>query len=172
MIALGLVGQDTERYGGLGFGNLSSRIGTGFIVTASQTGHLPDLSSGDFSEIVEWNIDRNFVYARGESKPSSESLTHAAVYQVSDRARSVIHVHSPLIWSNGDKLGIPSTDWRSAYGTPEMAEEVMQIVGNNVPNGVLVMKGHEDGVLSWGDSLAVAGSRLLHLLSEARLNKV
>lgn len=95
---LGLVGQDPARYDGLGFGNLSKRSSRGFLITGSQTGHLDRPGPEGYAEVLDWSLDENRILARGLVKPSSESLTHAAVYDLSEQVQTVFHVHSPQIW--------------------------------------------------------------------------
>jgi len=41
-------------------------------------------------------------------KPSSEALTHAAVYAASQTVKSVVHVHSPIIWRHYQALALPA----------------------------------------------------------------
>ena len=121
---LGLLGQDPDRYGGFGFGNISARSAGGFVISGSQTGNLPDCGLEGYAEVTAWSLPDNRIVARGAVKPSSESLTHAAVYDVSPEARFVYHVHSPAIWRRASHLGIPVTDAGVAYGTPAMAQQV------------------------------------------------
>ena len=112
------------------------------------------------------------------TKPSSESMTHGVAYQTLDTAMAVIHVHSPDIWRNSDKLGLAATSADIPYGTPEMARAVRQLVleehqktgCSSQLNGqaiVFVMKGHEDGVVAVGASLALCTQSLLDCLSIA-----
>lgn len=163
----GLIGQDANRYEGLGFGNLSCRTSHGFLITGSQTGHLPDLHLSNYAEVTGWSLPDNRLHARGRCRPSSESLSHAAAYAASIEVGCVFHVHSPAIWQSVDRLALPATDLACAYGTPAMAEAVRSIVLETPARGLLVMRGHEDGVLVWGESTGVAGNLLLHWLNRA-----
>ena len=53
---LALIGQDPARYGGLGFGNISFRIpgsNDAFLISGSQTGHLPYLNREHYAVVTE-----------------------------------------------------------------------------------------------------------------------
>jgi hypothetical protein len=57
---------------------------------------------------------------------SSESLTHAAVYSGDGAAGAVIHCHADALWQR--LVGrVPTTSAEVAYGTPEMAGEVLRL---------------------------------------------
>jgi len=66
------------------------------------------------------NLDRNFLRSKGEVPPSSEALTHAALYQSRSSIRVVVRVHSHAIRS-AHKHRLPTTKDDVRYGTPEMA---------------------------------------------------
>jgi len=148
-----LMGVDSN---GIGFGNLSVRDGaTGnFYITGFATGGLPELSLTDCVRVVDWDFTKNRVQYEGVAIPSSESLTHAAIYE-SDRATSaVIHCHDPVSWRTLLNH-VPTTSKGVAYGTPEMAYEIMRLFkASDVQNrGILVMAGHESGIVTFGKNL-------------------
>jgi hypothetical protein len=60
------------------------------------------------------------------------------------------------------------TDETVAYGTPEMAKEVRRLITNMASPGIFSMGGHEDGVFTFGRSLAEAGQLMVHELVRAR----
>ena len=90
-------------------------------------------------------------------KASSESLSHASIYDVHGSATCALHAHSPDIWQNSVELGIAVTDESVAYGTPEMAKEVRWLITDMDSPGIFSMGGHEDGVFTFGRF--VSGSR-------------
>lgn len=159
---LQLMGQQADRYDGLGFGNLSMKTANGFVISGTQTGELEALTSSDCAEVVRWNLDGNELWSRGLCKPSSESLTHAAVYAATAEAYCVFHAHSPDIWQG--RLVKDRIEKVIAYGTPAMAHAVGHVVAGSPQSGILVMDGHEDGVLAWGQSLQAAGGQLITAL--------
>ena len=92
---------------------------------------------------------------------SSESLTHAAVYESDPAARAVIHCHSMKLWSALlDKA--PTTPKEVAYGTPEMAQAVRQLFNNTDVKArrIFVMAGHDGGVMTFGKDLREASGIL------------
>jgi len=164
----GLLGEDPDRYGGYGFGNLSVRTERGFLITGSQTGNLTTTSSSHYAEVVGWSLEDNAVSAIGPIRPSSEALTHAAIYDAFESIRYVFHVHSPDIWRQLQWLSLPSTAADIAYGTIDMALALKQLAGASGPEGIMAMLGHEDGVMSWGASAEKAGSHMVCALARAK----
>jgi len=172
-----LIGQDPERYGGYGFGNVSQRIQPydaacgrrAFVVSGTQTGELEELDNSHYVIVSEWDVEANRVTASGPVKPSSESLTHAMIYDLDESLQVVLHVHSPDIWASAADSGIPVTDPAVEYGTPAMAEEVRRLFRESSvgQTGIFAMGGHEDGVVSFGANVEQAGRILLKALSES-----
>jgi hypothetical protein len=168
---LKLLGQDPSRYEGAGFGNVSLRLGEGFLppgrrsflITGTQTAGQAAVGLEDFALVEVCDYRRNAVRSRGSVRPSSEAMTHGAIYDLDARIRAVFHVHSPDIWRRSAALGLPTTDPSAAYGTPEMAHEVCRQyrLGDMRPKSLLVMGGHEDGVMVFGGSPDQAGSVLV-----------
>lgn len=175
--ALRVVGQEEARYDGAGFGNLSARVGPypgrvgarPFLITGTQTGGEACISLTDCAYVRSYDIGRNQVMSEGERLPSSESMTHGALYDVSPTIRCIIHVHAPILFDMASVLRLPTTDPSVGYGTPEMAQAVGHLWRSTQLEqlGVLVMGGHEDGVIGFGRSAAEAGHRLLEALIRA-----
>lgn len=169
---LQLIGQHDERYGGYGFGNLSVRCqqdSEAFIISGSQTGHIPVLNNSHYVQVDACNLQHNEVIAHGAIQPSSEALTHSVLYQSDDRIDCVIHVHDNRLWRYGLTRKWPQTDETIRYGTPQMAAKVAQLLhsGELEHCGTLVMAGHEDGVICFGHSVQQAGQRLIELWVQA-----
>ncbi|MGR9053621.1 MAG: class II aldolase/adducin family protein [Gammaproteobacteria bacterium] len=169
---LGLIGRDPNRYEGLGFGNISVRIDDTdgrFLITGTQTGHLSELHREHFCMVDSIDFTGNRIHSHGESKPSSEALTHACIYQKVKSVGAVIHVHSPEIWHNARTLELPCTDRSISYGSKEMAAAVEKLFDSEqcgVP-GAFAMLGHVDGVVAVGPSLEQAAWTLVKLLTWA-----
>ena len=171
LFQLGLIGQDAGRYDGLAFGNVSFRLDDTpqFVITGSQTSGLRHLTAEHFSAILSADPSRNHIVAEGAMKPSSEALTHAAVYAASGEVKAVVHVHSPIIWRHYQALALPAVDAAIRYGTPEMAEAVLTLFARNLlsEKPVFVMRGHEDGIVSFGHSITEASLMLIKTLALA-----
>jgi len=170
-----LIGQDPDRYEGYGFGNVSQRIAPfdaecgkrAFVISGTQTGELEELDNNHYAIVTAWDTAHNQVIASGPVKPSSESLTHAMIYNLDNELRAVLHVHSPDIWKTAADHGIPVTDASIEYGTPEMALEVRRLfTETNVRQSrIFSMGGHEDGIVSFGHNVEQAGQALLQALT-------
>jgi Class II Aldolase and Adducin N-terminal domain len=174
----GLVGRRPDRYDGAAYGNLSVLSApvreageelAPFYITGTQTSDLEELSAAHLARVEACELERNLVRSSGPVDPSSETLTHAAVYEAAVGAGAVLHVHSREIWTLGAHLGLATTPPTATCGTPRMALEVRQVVSRcgRPTGGLLTMGGHEDGVLAWGPDAAAAGALLLQALAEA-----
>lgn len=165
---LGLLGRDPARYAGLAFGNLSRRTGAGaFIISGTQTGGLEQLTPAHYVTVLECDPDRNRVTAHGPLQPSSEALSHGMLYQSDPRIAWVMHLHSPAIFAAAPRLRLPVTDPAAPYGSPAMAGEIRRLAPVAGWPGLLVMGGHEDGVIAFGETAATTGELVLHTLAAA-----
>jgi ribulose-5-phosphate 4-epimerase/fuculose-1-phosphate aldolase len=172
---LSLLGRTAERYQGAAFGNLSARLGPfpgergarPFAITGTQTSDRRDLTTDDFCLVTATDVRHNRVVSHGPALPSSESMTHATVYDASPTIRAVFHVHARAIFRAS--LALPETAPGVDYGTPEMAREVARLWrSTSLPETrVFVMRGHEDGVVSFGKSIDDAGGALIGALARA-----
>lgn len=168
----GLIGQDRNRYGGYAFGNMSYKIDEhSFIISGTQTGGLSELDASHYVLVESCDIKNNKVTSRGPLKPSSECMSHAAIYTATDSAQAVVHTHSPAIWKNHKALQLFTTASDIAYGTPGMAEAIsncIHIMGDT-RSGTIVMLGHEDGVITFAGSVQEASEISIALLEQASL---
>ena len=170
---LGMIGgDDPTRYDGAGFGNLSARLpnSESFIITGTQTGHLKELSLCDFALVQHVALREHRLVSRGETLPSSEALTHAAIYLLSPELRWVFHVHAPQLWQARESLELIESPAHVAYGTQEMAEEVERLARDEglMEAGVFAMGGHEDGLIAFGRDPNEIGAGLLALERRSR----
>ena len=166
---LHLVGQDAGRYQGLGFGNISARLSPEtpeFVISASQTGAVDELSSEHLVRVTDWNLERFWVEAEGAQPPSSETLTHAMIYSADPRIRWIMHGHDPHIF--GAALGLPHTAKHVGYGSPEMTAAVAALLDENQSRPlVFATLGHTDGVFSCGPTARDTGGLLVSYLAKA-----
>lgn len=176
LLRLALVGQDPSRYGGFAFGNLSARVGAGeagvsprFLITGSQVGGKEVLSLDEFCLVEACDPHGNRVTSYGLIQPSSESLTHDAVYRLDPKIGCVLHVHSPEIWKRRAELELPTTASNVSYGSPDMAREVGRLYDETAlaELRILAMGGHEDGIVSFGAGGEEAGETLIRFLARS-----
>jgi ribulose-5-phosphate 4-epimerase/fuculose-1-phosphate aldolase len=156
LLHLQLIGVDSN---GTAFGNLSVRDGTtnNFYITGSATGGMPELTVADCVRVVSYDFERNWLQYQGFAIPSSESLTHAAIYRSNATAAAVIHCHDPKLWAALLNQA-PTTSKGAEYGTPEMAYEIVRLfqVGDVRTREIFVMAGHEGGIVAFGKDLEEA----------------
>lgn len=173
---LGLLGEETTPAGRVGFGNVSQRLRQGpkgrehFLITATQTGGKPILTAKDYSIVTAWHLDANRIDAEGPQAPSSESLTHAAIYAAAANVHFIFHVHSAPIWSQASRLGLPTTAAHIPYGTPAMAQEMQRLLAtlSDRETSIVAMAGHTNGIIAFGETAEATGNALIQTLGKAR----
>jgi len=150
----------------IGFGNMSARVANQFVITGTQTGGIRQLSSEHFSLVTDYSQEENRIVCIGPIAASSESLTHASLYQLSWSIKAVVHVHSERLW-NDQIYGIPTTSALVPYGTPAMAYELELLYKNSsfAKDGVAVMGGHQFGLIAIGHSVRAAVRKITDLLT-------
>lgn len=147
---------------GIGFGNISQRVSSAtespqFNISGTQTGALSTLLSSDYALVTDFNPKKNSLTCKGLRKASSESLTHGVVYSSDPTIGAIIHVHHSQMWKRLLDQ-VPTTRPEVSYGTPEMAEETQRLFqkSNLAKLKIFAMAGHEDGIVTFGETLEVA----------------
>jgi ribulose-5-phosphate 4-epimerase/fuculose-1-phosphate aldolase len=166
LLQLRLIGVDAN---GIGFGNLSIRDGTtkNFYITGSATGGKPQLTLADCARVVAYDFEKNWLRYEGSAIPSSESLTHAAVYESDAKAGSVIHCHNSKLWAALLNKA-PTSSKAVDYGSPAMTYEVTRLfkLADLRSRKILVTAGHEAGIVAFGKDLEEAFAVLMRERSE------
>lgn len=161
LLNLRLIGVDPN---GIGFGNLSVKDGAtdNFYITGSATGAMHELTLADCAKVVACDFERNQVRYEGSAMPSSESLTHAAIYESDATVGAVIHCHDSKLWT-AVLNEAPTTSKAAEYGTPELANEIMQLFPRTDVQSrkIVVMAGHEGGIVTFGKDLKEAFAVLM-----------
>ncbi|MGE0088515.1 MAG: class II aldolase/adducin family protein [Bacteroidales bacterium] len=155
----GLIGMYPN---GIGFGNISSRIANTdqFIISGSATGQLRTLTKEHFSLVTGFEIEKNTVICQGQIAASSESMSHAALYKSNQNINAVVHVHHKKLWEKYLN-NLPATPKNAEYGTPKMANEIKKLA--HVSEGIIIMGGHEEGIVSFGITLEEATNKIIKL---------
>ena len=161
MYKKGLIGVYPD---GISFGNISLRCNPkSFLISGTATGRLATLSESHYSLVTDYDVNTNSVTCVGPLKASSESLTHALIYECSSEVNAIIHVHNLNLWN---KLihHVPTTGENIPYGTPEMANEIKRLFDKTEfsKEKIIVMGGHREGIISFGKDFEEAGSILLN----------
>jgi ribulose-5-phosphate 4-epimerase/fuculose-1-phosphate aldolase len=163
LIDLGMVGVDAN---GIGFGNLSVRDGvtlSRFYITGSGTGRIAELTPADCARVVAYNFAHNWLRYEGARVASSESLTHAAVYESDPDTHAIIHCHDLKLWKTLLQNGnVPSTPKGIEYGTPEMAFAVQRLFQTTDVKAqkIFVMTSHNGGLIALGKEIGEAFAAL------------
>ncbi|MBN1163229.1 MAG: class II aldolase/adducin family protein [Candidatus Krumholzibacteriota bacterium] len=156
----GLIGALDPR---TGYGNISVRTEKGqFIITGTATGVLETLSPRHYVRVTDYDLERNTVVFAGPLKASAEALTHAAIYSCDEAVRAVIHAHHRPTWQ--DRLHrLPTTPPGAEYGSRELVQEILRLFRETDvrDHRFIVLGGHEEGLLSFGEDLDRAGNALL-----------
>jgi hypothetical protein len=170
----GWLGQKPDRYGGLGFGNVSRKLDDeAVLISGSQTGYLDELTLSQYVSILNYDPDTNCIRCRGRIQPSSETFTHLAIYESDSTARFVFHTHSPEIWRARSILDLPTTHPKFECGTVGLFHAVIELLNDRrmCRKGILAIGGHEDGIMSWGTTADEAGCVLMDLLKSSAVRR-
>jgi L-ribulose-5-phosphate 4-epimerase len=167
LLDLRLIGLDSN---GVGFGNLSVRDGVSahFYITGSATGGLPELTPTDCVRVVAYDFAKDWLRYEGAAIPSSESLTHAAIYESDPSISGVIHCHDLDLWATLLD-NAPTTSQSVTYGTPEMAYEILRMFKNGDVRSrkVFALAGHKAGIVTFGKDLRDAFDVLMREQKES-----
>ncbi len=158
---LSLVGEyPTEK---IGYGNLSYRLHRNtFVITGSQTGHLPHLQTHHYTKVIECDLKRGSVTAEGLIPPSSESLTHYGIYLANPSIQCIFHVHHQSLRQMLKNRKIDSINEDVAYGSQDMANAVANLLDKK-NSGIFLIKGQEDGIISFGMTVEDTGKNILDI---------
>lgn len=162
-----LIGVNSD---GIGFGNISIRYNkNNFIISGSGTGAIPQLTNKHYTTVTAYNIAENTLTAVGPIIASSESLTHAMIYELDPSANAVIHVHDVVLWKYLLQQ-FPSTDSKVMYGTQEMAKEVKRLFVEKdlSQTKIFAMGGHEEGVVAFGKDCEEAYKIIQNILTQVQ----
>ena len=123
---------------------------------------LKKLQKTHYSKIIDYDLDTNFIKCIGIHKASSESLSHAVIYKNLSDINSVLHIHNYKLWKESLNI-LPTTSPDVSYGTPEMAKEISRLLKQQftIEKKIIIMAGHEQGIIAFGKDIDEAGSVLL-----------
>ena len=164
MHQLKLIGEYEEV--NIGYGNISIKIAEGLLISGTQTGNVYPIRDKDFALVTSYDMELNSVDCKGVLKASAESLTHAAVYEGDASIKAIIHIHNKELWL---KLmdNVPTSDQSVPYGTAKMASEIKRLFDESTlaDDKIMVMAGHDEGIIAFGKDLEEAGEVVLKYLT-------
>lgn len=162
---LKLIGVDSQ---GVGFGNISARLSCAgpqaFLISGTGSGGPRVLGADGYSLVTGADIELNQVFSSGPARPSSEAMTHAAIYLARPEADFVIHVHHQALFRALKEAGWPQTPLEAGYGSPALALAVGQMAARLPESGgAFISAGHENGLFSFGPDLPTTLRHLIDL---------
>lgn len=155
----------TSSYPGGSNGNLSFRLNNqenSFIITGTGLVSKAGLADDCFVKVISVNLQDKIIKAQGQKEPSSESMMHFAVYQARPEIMAVFHGHSEEILNHATRLNLPETAKKEPYGTGELLESVLAVLGKE---NFIIMKNH--GFLALGSTMKEAGQLTLDIYQKA-----
>jgi ribulose-5-phosphate 4-epimerase/fuculose-1-phosphate aldolase len=148
---------------GIGYGNISERLTEKkFVISGSATGGLPELKPIHYSVVDKIDTTNNQVWCTGPVKASSETMSHAVIYQTCPEVNAVVHIHNLDLWKSIIHR-VPTTHASVSYGTPEMAKEIIRLLKQTDVRqhaGYFAMAGHEEGIIAFGKNMQHAINRI------------
>lgn len=172
-----LIGKSAHKYDGMGYGTISQRANsvllenfpTAFFVTGALSGQFKKITPQHFSFVRALDVQKNIVEAEGPCKPTSEAITHAALYQLDPTIEYVVHFHSPELWHKAGILGIVETDESIEYGTPALATAITELYnsGQLTECPMVSVRGHQDGLIAFGSNLDEVASLIIQKVTHA-----
>ncbi|MCF8297175.1 MAG: class II aldolase/adducin family protein [Saprospiraceae bacterium] len=154
---------------GIGFGNISMRIENSnqFYITGSTTGKYSKLELCHLAKVEDYSLENNSIDCVGSVIASSESLSHAIIYETLAEINSIIHIHHFEVWKKSLNK-FPTTNINAEYGTPEIANEIKSLLQDEeiAKQRIIIMGGHEEGIISFGKDMKEAMGALLGLIRE------
>jgi len=165
----GLIGVYPDN---IGYGNISQRLDqTQFVISGSTTGRIEQLDGQHYSKVIRVDLEENALWCEGPIVASSESMSHAVIYQALPSVNGVIHVHHLGFWE-ALLQKVPTTGSGIPYGSPGMAYSILDLIEHTaLPEvKIFVMEGHREGVFVFGRDLAEADRILNHWLNKEGLN--
>lgn len=169
LFTLDLIGQHPDRNGGYAYGNLSFANPPGFVITASQSSGTPTLEPEDLVQVTHASHSRFWIEALGSRPPSSDAMTHAAIYQMDPRVRFIFHIHSDEVWSVRDALNLPETPEDVAPASPEMAQAAAQLMQTHQSRPlVFAAAADRNSIFALSHHIRDCGGLLVSYLAKAR----
>jgi ribulose-5-phosphate 4-epimerase/fuculose-1-phosphate aldolase len=150
---------------GIAFGNVSMRLADNqFLISGTSTGSVRELSPDGYCTVLSVDIPNNRIVSAGPLHASSESMTHGAIYQSCPSINCVIHIHNRRIFEGMIQDHCTATPRNAEYGTPEIAIAISECVKQaGKTEGDIVLKGHNEGVISYAASINAVYNLVLNL---------
>jgi len=164
LFSLGLISSNSD---GISFGNISLRYKkkNSFVMTSSKTGEYPKLTPSYYSLVKKIDFKNFTTYAVGPSKPSIDSISHGAIYELDSNINAVIYINNEKIWNymlQNDYLLMTE----DSYNSPQMLKDIKKVYKDIDPflNNIFAIKNDKGGVLAFGKTLSQAEKSIYEVL--------
>jgi ribulose-5-phosphate 4-epimerase/fuculose-1-phosphate aldolase len=150
-------------YPGGSYGNLSFREkadNNSFIITGTSIGLKDELDNSSFVRVAGCSLKERIIYAEGLRCPSSESMLHYSIYNSRPDVQAVFHGHAKEFLKTRLDLNFPETATIAPYGSMELVNSVMDILGYQ---NFIIIKNH--GFVSLGNTMKETGERCVAFLN-------
>jgi len=142
---------------------LSFRIEDGFVITTNSSEQKENLSNDSLVSVINYDVYKNVFYIEGKKEPSFESIIHYLIYNTRDEVNAIFSGQNDLILKNAEKFKLPITKNEQPEGTMELANEVLDILGDN---NFVVIRNH--GFISLGRNMKEAGDNAIKILKKTQ----
>jgi ribulose-5-phosphate 4-epimerase/fuculose-1-phosphate aldolase len=145
------------------YGNQSYRTGpASFVITKSSMVPAQIPQAADFCHVVGFEKQSATFITEGCAPPSSECFLHNALYRKLPRINAILHGHCALLNIHAIDLNIPVTQKFHDYGTRELADSALELVGEDT--SFFILKEH--GFVALGEDIDSAGKTTLGYFSK------
>jgi hypothetical protein len=139
---------------------LSFRTEDEFIITVNKL--KQDLSNDCFVRMSNYDVYNNSLFVEGLSEPSIEAVMHYLIYNTRFEVNAVFCGKNDLIVKHAKELKLVETEEEIPPGTVDLANEVLNVLGNN---NFIVIKNY--GFISLGKTMKEAGELALKVHKKA-----
>ena len=139
---------------------LSFRIDDGLVITGNKL--KESLSNDSFVSVLNYDVYKNSLFVEGVLEPSPEAVMHYLIYNTRFEVNAIFCGNESLIVKHAKKLKLVETSEELPSGSVELANEVLDVLGNN---NFIVIKNY--GFVSLGKTMKEAGDLVLKIHKKA-----
>jgi len=139
---------------------LSFRTDEDFVITGNKL--KESLSNDCFVRVSNYDVYKNSLFVEGILEPSSEAVMHYLIYNTRFEVNTILCGNNDSIIKRAKELKLVETKEELPPGTVELANEVLDVLGNN---NFIVIKNY--GFLSLGKTVKEAGELALKIHKKA-----
>ena len=139
---------------------LSFRTEDGIVITGNKL--KEGLSNNSFVSVLNYDVYNNSLFVEGLLEPSPEAVMHYLIYNTRFEVNAIFCGNDDFIIKHAKELKLVQTSEEIPSGTIELANEVLDVLGNN---NFIVIKNY--GFLSLDKTMKEAGELALKIHQKA-----